>query len=107
MELRKLCNHPFLCRGMRDTLVGGSTREEEIESLVTHSGKFVLVDKLLPKLRAGGHKVLIFSQMVKMLNILQEYTEVRGYPTERLDGGISANARQAARLPPLCIHIKQ
>lgn len=41
--------------------------------MVRSSGKLVLIDKLLPKLKAGGHKVLIFSQMVRCLDILEDY----------------------------------
>lgn len=41
--------------------------------LVSASGKMVLLDKLLPHLRKDGHKVLIFSQMVMVLNLLEEY----------------------------------
>jgi len=45
----------------------------QVEKLVRSSGKLVLVDKLLPKLRSEGHKVLIFSQMVKMLDVVSIY----------------------------------
>jgi len=41
--------------------------------LVQSSGKLVLVDKLLPKLKAGGHKILIFSQMIRVLDIIEDY----------------------------------
>ena len=44
-----------------------------LEAMVQASGKLVLVDKLLPKLKAGGHKVLIFSQMIRVLDILEDY----------------------------------
>ena len=88
MELRKCCNHPFLLDGVEsremekrhETLqLGGQldnkTPDEEHDILheygyVLSSGKMVLLDKLLPKLRAEGHKVLIFSQFVKMLDLL-------------------------------------
>ena len=58
------------------------------------SGKMVLLDKLLPKLRKEGHKVLIFSQMVRMIDIIEEYCEFRLYPVERLDGRVRGNERQ-------------
>ena len=51
----------------------------------------VLLDKLLPKLRAQGHKVLLFSQMVRMLDIIQDYLSLKGYPFERIDGGVKIN----------------
>jgi chromodomain-helicase-DNA-binding protein 7 len=66
------------------------------KALVNASGKMVLLDKLLPKLKANGHRVLIFSQMVKMLDILEDYLIRRKYPFERIDGRIRGNLRQAA-----------
>ena len=56
----------------------------------------VLLDKLLPKLKANGNRVLIFSQMVKMLDILEDYLIRKKYPFERIDGRIRGNLRQAA-----------
>ncbi|GBG29976.1 Chromodomain-helicase-DNA-binding protein, putative [Hondaea fermentalgiana] len=76
----------------RDELIDRAT----LERCVRGSGKLVLVDKLLPKLRNEGHKVLIFSQMVKMLDMLEYLCRQRGYPMERLDGGVQGNVRQAA-----------
>jgi chromodomain-helicase-DNA-binding protein 7 len=66
------------------------------EQLVAVSGKFVLLDKLLPKLRAGGHRVLIFSQMVRALDLIADYATLRGYSHERLDGRIRGPLRQAS-----------
>ena len=60
------------------------------------SGKMVLLDKLLPKLQREGHKVLVFSQMVRMLDVLDEYCAARRYPCERLDGRTTGKARQKA-----------
>jgi SNF2 family DNA or RNA helicase len=56
----------------------------------------VLLDKLLPKLRQEGHKILIFSQMVKMLDLISEYCEFRNFKYERLDGRIRGTERQKA-----------
>lgn len=114
MELRKVCNHPFLLDGVehRETermfkemlesgKFEGKTPEEQQHLLNEHgyimtSGKMVLLDKLLPKLRQEGHKVLIFSQMVKMLDLISEYCEFRKFPYERLDGRIRGTERQKA-----------
>lgn len=41
--------------------------------MIQAAGKLVLIDKLLPKLKAGGHRVLVFSQMVRCLDILEDY----------------------------------
>lgn len=64
------------------------------DSMIPTSGKMVLLDKLLPKLKSEGHKVLIFSQMVKMLDLIEEFCECRKYNMERLDGRVSGNDRQ-------------
>jgi SNF2 family DNA or RNA helicase len=56
----------------------------------------VLLDKLLPKLKQEGHKILIFSQMVKMLDLISEYCEFRDFKYERLDGRIRGSDRQKA-----------
>lgn len=114
MELRKVCNHPFLLEGVehreterlyKEFLESGKfdnkTPEEQQRMLneygyIMSSGKMVLLDKLLPKLRQEGHKVLIFSQMVKMLDLISEYCEFRDFPFERLDGRIRGSERQKA-----------
>ena len=44
------------------------------------SGKLLLLDKLLIRLRDSGHRVLIFSQMVRMLDIIAEYMQYRHFP---------------------------
>ena len=102
MELRKCCNHPFLIRGVENALLAPSPGAQECSSetllkgIISTSGKMVLLDKLLPKLRAQGHKVLLFSQMVRMLDIIQDYLSLKGYPFERIDGGVKIGDRQAA-----------
>jgi SWI/SNF-related matrix-associated actin-dependent regulator of chromatin subfamily A member 5 len=60
MQLRKCCNHPYLFDGVED-----KTLDPFGDHLVTHSGKLVLLDKLLPRLQSKGSRVLIFSQMVR------------------------------------------
>lgn len=97
MELRKCCNHPYLIKGVEQNETEHLTLREQIYyKLIEASGKMVLIDKLLPKLKAGGHKVLIFSQMVRVLDILEDYLVWKGYTHERLDGRIRGNDRQAA-----------
>ena len=63
----------------------------------------MLLDKLLPKLKAEGHRVLIFSQMVKMLDMLSDFLRDRRYSHERLDGTIRGDLRQVTltRTPSL------
>lgn len=64
--------------------------------LVMASGKFKLLDRMLPVLREGGHRVLIFSQMTRLLDILQDYLAYRGYGCCRIDGSTKVLDRQAA-----------
>jgi chromodomain-helicase-DNA-binding protein 1 len=64
--------------------------------LVLTSGKMVLLDKLLRRLHATGHRVLVFSQMVRMLDIISDYMRLRGYQHQRLDGSTPAQLRHQA-----------
>ena len=74
----------------------GKSEEERLRVLINCSGKLTLCDKLLPRLQAEGHRVLIFSQMKLVLNLLEQYMEAKGYEYERIDGNIRGNERQAA-----------
>ena len=97
MELKKASNHPFMFPNAEDRILGGSERREDLlKALITSSGKMMLLDQLLTKLRKDSHRVLIFSQMVKMLDILSEYLRLRGYQFQRLDGTIGAGPRRMA-----------
>uniref|UniRef100_K3X6C6 Chromodomain-helicase-DNA-binding protein 6 n=1 Tax=Globisporangium ultimum (strain ATCC 200006 / CBS 805.95 / DAOM BR144) TaxID=431595 RepID=K3X6C6_GLOUD len=97
MELRKCCNHPYLNNGVEDILSEGLVSDaQRHEMMVKCCGKMVLIDKLLSRLKEGGHKVLIFSQMVRVLDIIEDYLRYMGYLHERLDGNIRGNDRQAA-----------
>ena len=97
MELKKVSNHPYMFHGAEERVLAGSTRrEDQIKGLITSSGKMMLLDQLLAKLKKDGHRVLIFSQMVKMLDILGDYLRVRGYQFQRLDGTIPAGPRRMA-----------
>jgi chromodomain-helicase-DNA-binding protein 1 len=90
-ELKKAANHPFLFDGVEART---ENAEETLKGLVMSSGKMVLLDKLLARLRQDGHRVLIFSQMVRMLDILSDYMSMRGYVHQRLDGMVSSDARK-------------
>jgi chromodomain-helicase-DNA-binding protein 1 len=97
MELKKASNHPFMFPSAEDRLVPeGARREEVLKALVTSSGKMMLLDQLLTKLKRDGHRVLIFSQMVKMLDILSDYMDYRGHAYQRLDGTIASAPRRIA-----------
>jgi SWI/SNF-related matrix-associated actin-dependent regulator of chromatin subfamily A member 5 len=74
MQLRKCCNHPYLFDGAEP----GPPYTTD-EHLVYNCGKMVILDKLLPKLKQQGSRVLIFSQMTRMMDILEDYCLWRGY----------------------------
>lgn len=65
-------------------MVTRSETEKLFQTMIQASGKLVLVDKLLPKLKADGHKVLIFSQMIRVLDIIEDYLLHRQSVTRRL-----------------------
>jgi SNF2 family DNA or RNA helicase len=102
MELRKCCNHPYLVRGVEDRVLADIPTDEKIDDelimkkMIESSGKLVLLDKLLPRLQSQGHKVLIFSQMVRVLNLLEDFVKYRGYSFERLDGSSRSADRKEA-----------
>ena len=74
MQLRKCCNHPYLFDGAEP----GPPYTTD-EHLVFNSAKMMVVDKLLPKLQAQGSRVLIFTQMQRILDILEDYCWFRGW----------------------------
>ena len=99
IELKKCCNHPFLfesAEGEYGGGGGGGANTNAVERLIVTSGKMVLLDKLLRRLKETGHRVLIFSQMVRLLDILSDYCRLRGFAHQRLDGSTPAPARHAA-----------
>jgi SWI/SNF-related matrix-associated actin-dependent regulator of chromatin subfamily A member 5 len=89
MQLRKCANHPYLFDGAEP----GPPYTTDYH-LVENSGKLVVLDKLLPKLQEQGSRVLIFSQMTRLLDILEDYLIWRGYKYCRLDGSTPHEERQ-------------
>jgi len=97
MELKKASNHPFLFPGVEERVLAGSERrEDQLKALITSSGKMMLLDQLLTKMKKDGHRVLIFSQMVRVLDILSDYLHLRGHQFQRLDGTVAAGPRRMA-----------
>lgn len=89
MELRKCVLHPYLFQGnfcifflsfLMLLMTSGVEPEpfEEGEHLVKASEKLVLLDRILEFLNANGHRVLIFSQMTRLLDIVQDFLTYRG-----------------------------
>ena len=99
MQLRKCCNHPYLFKGAEP-----GPPYEDGPHLWEMAGKMVLLDKLLPKLQSQGSRVLIFSQMTRVLDILEDYFVFKGYDFCRIDGscGCSSNCLETGG-PALCL----
>jgi SWI/SNF-related matrix-associated actin-dependent regulator of chromatin subfamily A member 5 len=91
MQLRKCCNHPYLFQGAEP-----GPPYTTGDHLVTNAGKMVLLDKLLPKLKDRDSRVLIFSQMTRLLDILEDYLMYRGYQYCRIDGNTGGDERDAS-----------
>ncbi|XP_016329415.1 lymphocyte-specific helicase-like [Sinocyclocheilus anshuiensis] len=90
MLLKRCCNHAYLIEYPLDPATGEFKIDEQ---LVEASGKFLILDRMLPELKKRGHKVLIFSQMTSILDILMDYCYLRGYDYSRLDGSMSYSDR--------------
>ncbi|KAA8527483.1 hypothetical protein F0562_034802 [Nyssa sinensis] len=91
MQLRKCCNHPYLFQGAEP-----GPPYTTGEHLITNAGKMVLLDKLLPKLKERDSRVLIFSQMTRLLDILEDYLIFCGYQYCRIDGNTGGEDRDAS-----------
>lgn len=91
MQLRKICNHPFVFDEVEDVM-----NESRLSNdfLWRTSGKFELLDRILPKFKATGHRVLIFFQMTSVMNIFEDYLRLRDMKYMRLDGSTKAEDRQ-------------
>lgn len=89
MQLRKCCNHPYLFPGVENRAL-----DPLGDHLYTTCGKMALLDKLLAKLYQRGHRVLIFSQMTRMLDILEDYFLTKGYQYCRIDGNTTYEVRE-------------
>jgi chromodomain-helicase-DNA-binding protein 4 len=92
MQLRKCLGHPFLYSGaVEDKSVDQETMHR---NLVEASSKLVLLDQMFPKLHERGHRVLIFSQFLGMLDIVEDFLTGIGLKYHRLDGNVSSLERQ-------------
>ncbi|RAK76119.1 putative SNF2 family helicase/ATPase [Aspergillus fijiensis CBS 313.89] len=91
MQLRKCCNHPYLFEGAEP----GPPYTTD-EHLVDNAGKMVILDKVLARMKKQGSRVLIFSQMSRVLDILEDYCVFREYKYCRIDGTTAHEDRIAA-----------
>lgn len=90
MQLRKVCNHPYLFDGAEKgpPYVDGP-------HLWENSGKMQLLHKLLPKLKERGSRILVFSQMTRLLDILEDYCRLVGHEYCRIDGNTDGERRDS------------
>eukprot|EP00898_Chlorokybus_atmophyticus_P002760 jgi/Chlat1/3485/Chrsp23S03787 len=88
MELRKVCNHPYLSYPAKGHQV--------TDDIVRSCGKLWVLDRFLIKMHQAGHRVLLFSTMTRLLDILEEYLRWRGLQYRRIDGTTPLEAREAA-----------
>ncbi|KAL4883285.1 SNF2 family N-terminal domain-containing protein [Aspergillus karnatakaensis] len=90
MQLRKLCNHPFVFEQVEDQVNPGRGTNDLIWR---SAGKFELLERILPKFKATGHRVLMFFQMTQIMNIMEDFLRLRGMKYLRLDGSTKSDDR--------------
>ncbi|KAK9228133.1 hypothetical protein WN944_021081 [Citrus x changshan-huyou] len=90
VQLRKNCNHPDLL----ESAFSDSCFYPPVEQIVEQCGKFRLLDRLLARLFARNHKVLVFSQWTKILDIMEYYFNEKGYEVCRIDGSVRLDERK-------------
>jgi ATP-dependent helicase STH1/SNF2 len=90
MQLRKLCNHPFVFEAVEDQMNPGRGTND---MLWRTAGKFELLDRILPKFERTGHRVLMFFQMTQIMNIMEDFLRLKGMKYLRLDGSTKADDR--------------
>uniref|UniRef100_A0A672RLA1 Chromodomain helicase DNA binding protein 3 n=1 Tax=Sinocyclocheilus grahami TaxID=75366 RepID=A0A672RLA1_SINGR len=96
MDLKKCCNHPYLFPVASAEAPKTPSGAYEGAGLTKASGKLMLLQKMFRKLKEQGHRVLVFSQMTKMLDLLEDFLDYEGYKYERIDGGVTGALRQEA-----------
>lgn len=90
MQLRKLCNHPFVFGEVENVMNPLNISDDK---LWRTAGKFELLDRILPKYQATGHRVLMFFQMTAIMDIMEDYLRYRGLEYLRLDGTTKSDER--------------
>ena len=97
MQLRKCCNHPFLMKEIMAELTKDAIHVSDyMAKMIQSSGKMILLEKLIIKMRSEGNKILIFSQFTMMLDLLEEWIKFLNVKYEKIDGSIKAKERQNA-----------
>ncbi|XP_008438779.2 chromatin structure-remodeling complex protein SYD isoform X1 [Cucumis melo] len=94
MELRNICNHPYLSQ-LHAEEVDNLIPKHYLPPIVRLCGKLEMLDRILPKLKATDHRVLFFSTMTRLLDVMEEYLQWKQYRYLRLDGHTSGGDRGA------------
>ena len=94
MQLRKCCNHPYLFDGAEPHPTNDQDQAATLRSLISSSGKLELVDRMVTRLIKRGHRVLIFSQFTRVLDILEDWLHYRNIGYQRIDGAVAGASRQ-------------
>lgn len=92
MQLRKIVNHPFVFDAIESAVNPASISDDKLYRV---AGKFELLDRILPKLKATGHRVLIFFQMTAIMTIMEDYLAWKGLKHLRLDGSTKTEERSS------------
>merc|ERR1719361_1189162 len=93
MQLRKLCNHPFMFQHIEESYTNHTGIRDLGPDIYRSSGKFEVIDRILPKMQASGHRILMFCQMTQCMTIIEDYFNYKGYKFLRLDGMTKADDR--------------
>merc|ERR1712072_1643381 len=93
MQLRKLCNHPFMFQHIEESYTNHTGIRDLGPDIFRSSGKFEVIDRILPKMQVSGHRILMFCQMTQCMTIIEDYFNYKGYKFLRLDGMTKADDR--------------
>lgn len=102
--LRKICNHTSLVANADGSMhpslhVDSSSSDDEFyedddDAIADQSGKLQVLSKILPLWKQQGHKVIIFTQWRKMLDIIERFSNMQGWNYARMDGNTNVASRQ-------------
>ena len=96
MQLRKICNHPFMFDELEEKISQHFSYTSGVcmgADLYRASGKFELLDRILPKLKVTNHRVLLFCQMTSLMTIMEDYFAYKNFTYLRLDGQTKSEER--------------
>ncbi|KAJ3183529.1 hypothetical protein HDU87_006854 [Geranomyces variabilis] len=90
MQFRKVCNHPYVFAEVEESLNPHGITDDNLWRV---AGKFELLDRVLPKYKAAGHRILMFFQMTQVMDIMEDYLRFKSHHFLRLDGHTKAEDR--------------